>query len=120
MATFSYKFNGITFETKCYTWQTRRAWGHEVEVYEDGCRVAKKKTRYYNRTWESYEYKCTILGAISSLLLSAKAECMAAFKRERGYKRMTAARRNDFDKYMIHCADLRKYAILYSYFSTKG
>lgn len=118
MSTFSYKFNDVIFELKCFTWQTRRAWGHEVEVYEDGRMVAKNKIRYYNRTWESYQYKCTILRAISSLLLSAKAECMADFKRERGYIRMTAARRNDFDEYTVHCAELRKYAILYSYFNS--
>ena len=116
MSTYTCNINGAQFGAICNYWENRHAWGHEVQLYEDGCLVASKKIRYYNRTWEAYTYQYTILGAIKNLLSSAEAEYLAKFKREHGYKRITAARREDLKKYLAYCDELQKYAQLYEHF----
>lgn len=119
MSTYSCNISGARFEAICNYWEDSYAWGHRVELYEDGRPVAFKRVRYYNRTWEAYPYQNAILCAIDKLLFSAKAKCLADFKSERGYKRLTAERRKEFDAYMIHCDELQKYLQLYSHYKQR-
>lgn len=59
----SYKCGKYNFV--CRGWQTGNRWGHESYLLIDGYgEVAKYKTRYYNRTWEEYQYQSVMYGAI--------------------------------------------------------
>ena len=42
---------------KCHTYETRNSWGHKAVLYLDGSEVTNARIKYYNRTWESYEYQ---------------------------------------------------------------
>ena len=69
--------NGVKFTLVCESWSTRNSWGHEVTLYKnDFAKIGRAKIRYYNRTWESYQYQsaiqCVILQAINEIKEAAK------------------------------------------------
>lgn len=50
--------NGVKFTLVCESWNTRNSWGHMVTLYKnDSIKIGRAKIRYYNRTWESYQYQ---------------------------------------------------------------
>lgn len=44
-----------------------RAWGHEVRAIWNGREVAKNRVRYYNRTWERYQFETAWNGLLEKL-----------------------------------------------------
>jgi len=44
-----------------------RAWGHEVRAIYNGIEVAKNRVRYYNRTWERYQFESAWTGLLYKL-----------------------------------------------------
>ncbi len=49
-------------EVKAETWETRRSWGHKAELRLGGEVIATNRIRYYNRTWEPWQYHDVIAG----------------------------------------------------------
>lgn len=42
---------------ECKVWNRgNNAWGHEAKCFLNGQEVASQKVRYYNRTWEAYQF----------------------------------------------------------------
>lgn len=52
----SIKMIGL-FEFRCATFENPKSWGHYVELWNNGEKLAAEKIYYYNRTWESYTYQ---------------------------------------------------------------
>ena len=53
---YNKEINGIKFIFVCDSWKNRTSWGHKVTLYKnDTVKVGTLKTRYYNRTWETYQ-----------------------------------------------------------------
>ena len=74
------KFNFI-----CRGWSTGRGWGHEAYLLIDGYgEVARYKTRYYNRTWEAYQYQSVMYGAVEDYYAKELAHFLRAKKIELG------------------------------------
>lgn len=46
---------------------TSRSWGHISTLYKNGVEVATNKVRYYNRTWEAYQYQSVMAGLVYQL-----------------------------------------------------
>ena len=44
-----------------------RAWGHEVKAFYHGREIAKNRIRYYNRTWERFEFESAWMGLVDKL-----------------------------------------------------
>ena len=44
-----------------------KAWGHEVRAFWNGQEVAKNRVRYYNRTWERYQFETAFQGLMNQL-----------------------------------------------------
>lgn len=59
-----YKIGENEFEFVCESWSNSRAWGHKVTLLKNGIEWAENKVRYYNRTWETFQYQTCMLGAI--------------------------------------------------------
>jgi len=53
--------NKIKIEAEYY--ETRYSWGHKASLYINNHKVEHDKIRYYNRTWESYQFQ-SILNSI--------------------------------------------------------
>lgn len=70
---YNKEINGVKFTLVCETWNTRNSWWHEVTLYKnDTFKVGRAKIRYYNRTWESYQYQSTIKNVIIDVLEKLK------------------------------------------------
>jgi len=39
------------------SYSTRNSWGHKATLFVNGKAYCKAKIRYYNRTWEEYQYR---------------------------------------------------------------
>ena len=75
---YNREINGVKFTLVCESWSTRNSWGHEVTLYKnDFAKIGRAKIRYYNRTWECYQYQsaihCVISQAINEIKEAAKA-----------------------------------------------
>ena len=49
-----------------------RAWGHEVRAIYNGREVAKVRVRYYNRTWERYQFETAWMNLADKLDQASK------------------------------------------------
>ena len=48
----------------CESYETSKSWGHKATVLNNGEEVCKDKIRYYNRTWESFQYASILSNAL--------------------------------------------------------
>lgn len=93
--------DGVKFTLVCETWNTPNSWGHEVTLYRNNTfEVGRAKMRYYNRTWESYQYQSVILRVIFDVIERIKAAAKVAFKALHSYKVMTKKRAAEFSEYL--------------------
>ena len=80
-----YKHGDYSF--MCRSWATTRAWGHEVFLMRDNYgEVGEYKVRYYNRTWEAYQYQSAMFGAIEDYEKAELARYLSNRKIELGLK----------------------------------
>ncbi len=114
---YNKEINGVKFTFVCESWKYRMSWGHKVTLYKnDTVKVGTLKTRYYNRTWETYQYQSTIKGVIYNALEALKTALKATFKAARGYKIITAKRAKEFAAYLQTNMAYNMYYELYRMF----
>lgn len=114
---YNREINGVKFTLVCESWSTRTSWGHVVTLYKnDSVKVGRAKIRYYNRTWECYQYQsaiqCVILQAINEIKEVAK----ETFKTLHHYKVLTKKRASEFAKYLANDHEFAIYNELYRMF----
>ena len=97
---------GQTVTFHCYCRDNRSGFVHEAAMWESEnyYPTAENHTQYYNRTWEEYGYQTVISGIVYTLLQSERARLQSAWMEERGYERMSAKRRAEYeaDKHASH------------------
>lgn len=102
MRTFNFDANGHHFEFICTSRDTRNGFAHDVTLICDGgdWDNLTATCHYLNRTWERYAYQTVMHRVVGEEI----ARCIEAeredFMRERGYKRMTAARKQEFMEHL--------------------
>lgn len=116
MNTFKREINGKSFTILCDYWGTRNSWGHEAALYVDSKKIKSYKIRYYNRTWERYTFQSVINACIYSALKELKEELKVIYKKEKGFKLLTEARKADFKEYLSLNADYKDLQALYNEF----
>ena len=87
--------NGTKFEFICESWSNSRAWGHRVKLYTgtNYAPIADVKIRYYNRTWEAYQYQSCMRAAVDRVRHEREVSLIAYHKEEHNIKRLTKERR---------------------------
>lgn len=87
--------NGTKFEFVCESWSNSRAWGHRVKIYVDDCYYPSTdvKIRYYNRTWEAYQYQSCMRAAVDRVRHERETEYLIRYKEAHNIKRLTKERR---------------------------
>lgn len=87
--------NGTEFKFVCESWSNSRAWGHRVKIYVDDCYYPSTdvKIRYYNRTWEAYQYQSCMHAAVDRVRHEREAQLITRYKEDTGLKRLTKERR---------------------------
>ena len=98
---YNKEINGVKFTLVCESWSDRNSWGHEVLFYKnDTIKIGRAKIRYYNRTWESYQYQSAIKAVIFETIERIKAAAKIAFKELHHYKVLTKKRAAEFFAYL--------------------
>lgn len=111
------EINGVKFTFVCESWHDRRSWGHKVTLYKNHTVViGTAKIRYYNRTWERYQYQSIIKSVIFNIIAKIKSDAKIVFKNSNNYKVMTKKRAAEFSKYLQHNSDIYIYNKLYEMF----
>ena len=114
---YNKEINGVKFTLVCESWRTRYSWGHEVTLYKnDFVKIGRAKIRYYNRTWESYQYQSAIKSVIYNAIAQIKATAKIAFKELHHYKVLTKKRAAEFVKYLANDPEFTLYNELYKMF----
>ncbi len=109
--------NGVKFTFVCESWKTRNSWGHEVSLYKnDTFKIAQVKIRYYNRTWECYQYQSAIKNVILNAAEKRKSSCKKDFFSIYNYKVMTKKRAAAFLEYLEEDNTYNMYKELYRMF----
>ena len=88
------------FTFVCRTWSNSRAWGHEVNLYQNNSWIGSARITYLNRTWESYEYQSCMRKVVRELMDSIEVEAKGTFKEVNGLSRLTKKHENEFQKYL--------------------
>ena len=114
---YNREINGVKFTLVCESWCTRNSWGHEVTLYKnDYAKIGRAKIRYYNRTWESYQYQSAIKSVIFETIERIKAATKETFKTLHHYKVLTKKRAAEFAKYLANDPEFAIYNELYKMF----
>ena len=109
--------DGVKFTLVCETWRIRNSWGHEVTLYRnDTFKVGRVKVRYYNRTWECYQYQSVIKSVIYNAIEDIKAAAKKAFFNLHNYKVMTKKRAAAFLEFLKQDNTYNMYNELYRMF----
>lgn len=87
------------FENECRN--TRYGFAHISELlilFKNENRVIRTiyTAHYLNRTWEAYTFQSAMRSAVYTLVKARKDDLREAFKKERGYKKLTAKRAEEF------------------------
>lgn len=114
---YNKEINGVKFTLVCDSWNTRNSWGHEVILYKnDTFKVGRVKIRYYNRTWECYQYQSAIKSVIYNAIEKIIAIAKKAFLKLHNYKVMTKKRAASFLEYLKQDSTYNMYNELYRMF----
>lgn len=114
---YNKEIHGVKFTLVCESWTDRTSWGHKVTLYRnDSVVVGTYKVRYYNRTWETYQYQSAIKGVISNVLDSITQELRNAFKTLHNYKVLTKKRAVEFVGFLNQNKEYTTYSELYRMF----
>lgn len=100
--------NGNKYQFASNTWSTSRAWGHETRLHRNGFEISSARVRYYNRTWECYQYQTAMQYAVGKLLDHLEREIISDYKREHGIKRMSAEMKQAAIKADAYCNEIRE------------
>lgn len=74
----------------------RDGFAHETTMYLDGDYKNSARCKYLNRTWERYRYQSVMCSAVYDLIDARKDRLMDMFKAEKGYKKMTDKRLEEY------------------------
>ena len=114
---YNKEINGVKFTLVCESWSTRNSWGHEVTLYKNEfAKIGRAKLRYYNRTWECYQYQSAIHYVISQAINDIKEAAKITFKELHKYKVITKKRAAEFAKYLAQDPEYVRYNELYKMF----
>ena len=96
----SKKIMGKVFSIYAEGWSNSRAWGHRAVLRVNDFSTRESKIRYYNRTWESYQYESVIHSVIYDYIESVKNDIRERFKEEKNIKRITERYKKELEKLM--------------------
>lgn len=114
---YTKEINGVKFVLVCESWNTRNSWGHKVTLYKnDNVIIGRTKIRYYNRTWESYQFQSAIKNVIYDVLEKIKTAAKRRFLTLHNYKVMTKKRAAAFIEFLKQDRTYNMYNELYRMF----
>lgn len=104
---------GRDFAFICDWRNTRNGFAHDVTMMENWRTVAKASRYYLIRTWECWSYQSAILDAIGRAMDEEAKWVERKVKRENGWEKLTAKRREAVAAALAESNDWKTYKKLY-------
>ena len=79
--------NTDTFTFVNETWETSRSWGHRTLLFRNGAKVGEHKIRYYNRTWERFQYQSCMGECVYQIMTNMILTGIETYKRKHNVSR---------------------------------
>lgn len=79
---------------------TRHGFKHMTTMFINGMDCGEHTVHYLNRTWECYPFQTCMRGCTRELLENRIENLKSDFKFKHGYSKMTAKRKEEFEKYI--------------------
>ena len=92
-----------------YTTYNYYGFKEHSELYINNYMLESNSIQYYNRSWQFYEYQCSMRGAVNKLIESLKKDLKEDFKKENNLKRITREKEKDLQKYYKTSRILKEY-----------
>ena len=108
------KIDGREFAFICDWRGTRSGFAHDVTMMENWRTAAKATAYYINRTWECWNYQTAILQAIQNAMDEEAKWVTRRVKRDNGWEKLTAKRKEAVDAALAESADYATYKKLYN------
>lgn len=77
------------FEIIAKSWETRSSWGHEADLWDGDRFICSTRRRYYNRTWECWQYESVCQDLLDQYLDRVEAVLLDAYRLTNDKKRLT-------------------------------
>ena len=89
----------------CEGWSNSKGWGHRVTLIKNIYTMCEAKIKYYNRTWENYEFQTCMLKAISIVEEQKQELELEYYKAKTGRKRLKEAEKQEI---YANCEELKE------------
>lgn len=93
----NYTIDGMPCTFVCSSRNTRHGFAHDALLLIDGCEQGSDTAHYLNRTWECFRYQSVIGSIVRAHVREERERIRAEWMRSRGYERMTAKRREEYE-----------------------
>ena len=80
---------------------------------KDGIKVVEGRDRWINRPWYRYRYQNSMMNAVHKLIDSRTERLKGRFMAEKGYKKLTKARQEEFKPVLEADSLIQEYRALY-------
>ena len=90
--------NGTQYTFYCDFRNTRDGFAHDTAMFRNGYPESKASAYYLNRTWEYWTYQTACMQAVNGRIKDRIVYMKFRFMQDNDYKRLTAARKAEFDK----------------------
>ena len=88
--------NGRDYSIVADGWSNSRSWGHIATlVINNMLEVEEVKIRYYNRTWEVYQFQSVMQSVMSKYINKISIEAIKDYKTKHNIKRMSKDAKED-------------------------
>ena len=77
---------------------TRNGFRHVSSMFLDHEHIGQGTVNYLNRTWEWYHFQTSMIRAVENRIDERQDRLESIYRRNNGIKRMTAAKRGEFEK----------------------
>lgn len=77
-----------------------RGFWHDSTLFLGDNEIAHNRAHYINRTWECYRFQTSMFGVVRIAKEYWEKYYLAKFKNEHNYNKLTAARKEEFEKYL--------------------
>lgn len=108
-----FKIEDSNFMFVCNTYSTSQSWGHKATLFENDIQIGENTIRYYNRTWEMYQYQSVMQGAVSKLKEKAQKRVENNYRTEHEIKRITKKQKEELDNLYYSDNEIKKLNALY-------
>lgn len=87
------------FKIVAHSYETRNSWGHKAElIHNNNYTLNTYKIRYYNRTWECYQYQSVIKSVLYDYMTYLIKDYIDDYKQQNNITRLKSTLKEELTK----------------------